>query len=322
LNGKNVTYSFIQKLPFAKKIFRHYLFLFPLAIERLDLREYDLIISSSYAVAKGVITGPEQLHVCINYSPMRYAWDMYFTYREEHNLGGIKEKLLSYFLHKIRIWDVTSSNRVDYFIAISTLVQKRIAKYYRRESTLIYPPVDIERYTLCTEKEDYYFTVSRLVPYKRVKMIVEAFVKNGKSLVVAGSGTQLEEIREIATDNIQVLGYVEDARVIALMQKAKAFIFAAYEDFGIVPVEAMACGTPVIAYGKGGIIDTVRDGETGIFFDEQTAVSLNDAVKKFEMMQFDHREISEYASQFSNERFEKEVRIFIEKKWDVFLKNG
>ena len=153
-------------------------------------------------------------------------------------------------------------------------------------------------------------------------MIVEAFVKNGKPLVVAGTGTQLEEIREIATDNIQVLGYVEDARVIALMQKAKAFIFAAYEDFGIVPVEAMACGTPVIAYGKGGIIDTVYDGETGIFFDEQTVSSLNNAIKKFEMMQFDHRAISKYASRFSNERFEKEVCKFIDKKWDVFLKNG
>ena len=321
LNGKNVTYSFIQKLPFAKKIFRHYLFLFPLAIERLDLREYDLIISSSYAVAKGVMTGPEQLHVCINYSPMRYAWDMYFTYREEHNLRGIKEKFLSYILHKIRIWDVISSNRVDHFIAISTLVQKRIAKYYRRESTLIYPPVDVERYTLCGEKKDYYFTMSRLVPYKRVKMIVEAFVKNGKPLIVAGTGPHLEEIKQIATDNIKVLGYTEDAKVIELMQQAKAFIFAAYEDFGIVPVEAMACGTPVIAYGKGGIKDTVIEKKTGVFFEEQNVLSLNTAIRNFERIKFDYNIISEHASKFARKRFEKEIDSFINKQWDTFLQD-
>jgi len=319
LNNKKVTYSFIQKLPFAKKIFRHYLFLFPLAIERLDLREYDLIISSSHAVAKGVITGPEQLHICINYSPMRYAWDMYFTYREEHNLRGIKEKLLSYFLHKIRIWDVTSSNRVDHFIAISTLVQKRIGKYYRRESTLIHPPVDIERYTLCREKEDYYFTMSRLVPYKRIKLIVEAFAANGKPLIVAGTGPQLEEIRQIATNNIKLLGYVEDREVIKLMQKAKAFIFAAYEDFGIVPVEAMACGTPVIAYGKGGITDTVIEGKTGLFFEKQKVSALNNAIERFETMDFDHKEISEHTSRFSKHLFEEKISIFIEKKYQDAL---
>ncbi len=320
LNDKKVTYTFIQKLPFAKKIFRHYIFLFPLAIERLDLREYDLVISSSHAVAKGVITSPEQLHICINYSPMRYAWDMYFDYRQEHGLTGLKERFLSYVLHKIRIWDVTASNRVDHFIAISTLVQKRIAKYYRRKSTLIYPPVDIERYTLYDEKEDYYFTVSRLVPYKRVKMIVEAFIESGKPLVVAGTGTQLKEIEEIVTDNIKILGYVDDAKILELMQKAKAFIFAAYEDFGIVPVEAMACGTPVIAYGKGGIKDTVLDRETGLFFNEQNISSLNDAIDRFETMDFDYRVISEHASKFSRKRFEDEISIFIDKKWGEFLK--
>jgi len=315
LNGKNVTYSFIQKLPFAKKIFRHYLFLFPLAIERLDLRKYDVVISSSHAVAKGVITGPEQLHICINYSPMRYAWDMYFTYREEHRLGGIKEKFLSYVLHKIRIWDVTASNRVDHFIAISTLVQKRIAKYYRRESTLIYPPVNIERYTLCEEKEDYYFTMSRLVPYKRIKLIVEAFVENGKPLIVAGTGPQLEEIRAIATDNIKVLGYTEDKKVLEYMQKARAFVFAAYEDFGIVPVEAMACGTPVIAYGKGGITDTVIESKTGLFFKEQKVSALNNAIERFETMDFDYKAISEHASQFSRHLFEEKINMFITQKY-------
>ena len=320
LKGEKVTYTFIQRLPFAKKIFRHYLFLFPLAIERLDLRKYDLIISLSHAVSKGVITGPEQLHICINYSPMRYAWDMYFDYRKEHNLRGIKEKFLSYVLHKIRIWDVTASNRVDHFISISRLVQKRIAKYYRRESTIIYPPVNTEKYTLCEKKEGYYFTMSRLVPYKRVKMIVEAFVKNGKPLIVAGTGSQLKEIEQIATDNIRILGYVDDAKVEELMQHARAFIFAAYEDFGIVPVEAMACGTPVIAYGAGGIKDTLIEGETGLFFDKQNLLSLNNAIEQFETMDFEYAAISKHASRFSVARFEREIIKFVDEKWEDFNK--
>ncbi len=318
LNGKKVTYTFIQNLPFAKKIFRHYIFLFPLAIERLDLRKYDLVISSSHAVAKGVITGPDQLHICINYSPMRYAWDMYFNYREEHHLSGIKEKVLSYILHKIRIWDVTASNRVDHFISISKLVQRRIEKYYRRSSQIIYPPVDIDKYTLCEDKKDYYLTVSRLVPYKKVKMIVETFVKNGKPLVVVGEGTEYSEIVKLATDNIRILGYVEDKKVVTLMQEAKAFIFVPYEDFGIVPVEAMSCGTPVIAYGKGGIKDTVVKDVTGVFFQEQTVDSLNKALEKFETMHFDHPAIAQYASSFSVERFEKEIKAFVEEKWNEF----
>lgn len=320
LRGKRVTYSFIQKLPFAKKMFRHYLFLFPLAIERLNLTGYDLIISSSHAVSKGVITGPEQLHICINYSPMRYAWDMYPTYKDEHNISGIKERFLSYFLHKIRIWDVTSSNRVDYFIAISRLVQKRITKYYRRESRIIYPPVDTDKYSVCKLKKDYYFTASRLVPYKKVKLIVEAFVKNKKPLVVAGSGTQLKEIKKIATDNITILGYVEEQELITLMQEAKAFIFAAYEDFGIVPVEAMACGTPVIAYGKGGVVDTIVDTKTGLFFDTQDTTSLNEGIKNFEQMSFDADAIAKHAEKFSTKRFQKEIKIFVDEKLEEFYK--
>ena len=318
LNGKKTTYTFIQRLPFAKKYFQHYLFLFPLAIERLDLRKYDLIISSSHAVAKGVVTGPDQLHICYNHTPMRYAWDMYFNYKEEHYIHGIREKILSYILHKIRIWDVVSSNRVDHFIANSSFVKKRIFKYYRRDANIIYPPVDNSRFHLCKTKENYFFTVSRLVPYKRIKMIVEAFVKNGRPLVVAGSGADLKEIQKIATKNIIVLGYVHDEKMIDLMKKAKAFIFAAHEDFGIIPVEAMMCGTPVIAYGKGGITDTVIDGESGILYKDQTAASLNSAIERFEASIFDFNVISEYASTFSTKRFEKEIKTFIDEKWIQF----
>jgi len=314
LANKKVTTSFIQRLPFAKKIFRNYLFLFPLAIERLDLRKFDLVISSSYAVAKGVMTGPEQLHICYNHSPMRYAWDMYFPYLEEHQVKGLKEKFLSYVLHKIRVWDVVSSNRVDHFISNSTLVQQRIAKYYRREATVIHPPVDVNNFKLCEKKKDYYFTASRLVPYKKIKMIVEAFIENGKALIVSGSGSEFKTIQAIATPNIQLLGYTEDAKMRELMQKAKAFIFASYEDFGIVPVEAMACGTPVIAYGKGGIRDSVIETQTGLFFYEQTPSSLNDAIEKFETMTFNPKQIAKHAQQFSIQRFEEEIELFVKKK--------
>ena len=318
LDGKSSTYTFIQRLPFARKYFQHYLFLFPLAIERLDLREYDLIISSSHAVAKGVLTGPDQLHICYSHTPMRYAWDMYFAYKEEHHIKGIKEKFLSYVLHKIRIWDVASSTRVDYFIANSSFVQKRISKYYRRDSKVIFPPVDTRRFHLCEEKEEFYFTASRLVPYKRIKMIVETFVKNGKPLVVAGSGADLKDIKAMATGNITVLGYIEDAKIVALMEKSKAFVFAAHEDFGIVPVEAMLCGTPVIAYGEGGIKDTVIDGKTGILYERQTVESLSTAIDKFESMSFDYARIAKHAFSFSEERFQQEIKSFIDEKWKLF----
>ena len=319
LDGKKATYTFVQRLPFARKYFQHYLFLFPLAIERLDLRKYDLIISSSHAVVKGVLTSPEQLHICYSHTPMRYAWDMYFSYKEEHQIKGFKEKIFSYVLHKIRIWDVVSSNRVDFFIANSSLVQKRIAKYYRRDATIIFPPVDASRFSLYKDKEEFYFTASRLVPYKKIKMIVQAFVESGKPLVVAGSGADLKGIKMIATDNITVLGQVSDARMIELMKKAKAFVFAAHEDFGIVPVEAMLCGTPVIAYGKGGIKDTVIDGITGILYKDQSVESIINGVEKFENMTFDFEKIAQHASSFSTERFEKEIKTFIDNKVEEFF---
>lgn len=318
LKNKKVTTTFIERLPLAKKFFRHYLLLFPLAIERLDVREFDLIISSSYAVAKGVMSGPNQIHISYCHSPMRYAWDMYFAYLKEHNVRGIKEKFLSYVLHKIRIWDVVSSNRVDYFIANSSFVQKRIGKYYRRDSVVIHPPVDVSAFSLCTKKEDFYFTASRLVPYKKIKMIAEAFVANGKKLIIAGSGSELEEIKKIATQNITLLGYVSNDVMIDHMQRAKAFVFAAHEDFGIVPVEAMACGTPVIAYGKGGVLDTVVDGETGTFFNEQTIDALNEAVQRFETMSFDYDAIAKHAQKFSAQRFRNEIKAFIEHKIQEF----
>lgn len=318
LKGKKVRTSFIQKLPFSKTKFRNYLPLFPIAIEQFNLDGYDLVISSSHAVAKGVLTGPHQLHICYQYSPIRYAWDMYHTYFKEHHIAGIKAFILRKVLHKIRIWDVVSSNRVDKFVAISTLIQDRIQKYYRRESHIIFPPVNTDKFTLYEKKEDFYFTASRLVPYKKVKLIVEAFNENGRPLKVVGSGEQYEEIKRIAKNNVKVLGYCSDDDMVKYMQQAKAFIYAAYEDFGIVPVEAMACGTPVIAYGKGGVIDTVKDEETGILFEEQSIESLNDAIVKFENISFDPEKVSEHAAYFSKKRFQKEFKAFVDENVNNF----
>jgi len=314
LNKKRATTSFIQKLPFSKKYFKHYLPLFPIAVEQFDLTKYDLVISSSYAVAKGVLTPPSSVHISYCHSPVRYAWDMYHTYIKEHDIKGIKALFIKYVLHKIRIWDIISSNRVDYFIANSNFVKKRIDKFYKREAEVIHPFVDTDKFCLETKKEDFYLTASRLVPYKKIKLIVEAFNKSGKKLVVIGEGEEYKEIKNIAKSNIKVLGYREDDVLIEYMQRAKAFVYAALEDFGIVPLEAMACGTPVICYGKGGVKESVVDGKTGVFFFEQNSEALNEAIKKFEDMRFDPVFISKHALSFSKERFKKQIKSFVEEK--------
>jgi len=311
LKGKFARTSFIQKLPFAKKGFRNYLPLFPKAIESFDLSGYDLILSSSHAVAKGIKKRSDQLHICYCHTPMRYAWDMYDEYTE--SLPFIKKLLVRASLAYIRKWDIVTVDRVDYFIANSSFIAERIERIYNRESIVIHPPVDTKQFSLCTQKEEYYITASRLVPYKKVKLIVEAFNRTDKKLIVIGKGEELEEIRSIAKNNIEVLGFVETDRMVKLIQKAKGFVFAALEDFGIVPVEAMACGTPVLAYGKGGIRDSVVDGKTGIFFDAQTPEALLDALKRFEICDFDYKSIAQYAQAFSNESFRKQYSIYIEK---------
>ncbi len=316
VKGKRARTSFIQKLPLASKKYRNYLPLMPLAIEQFDLSEYDLIISSSYAVAKGVITGPDQLHVCMCYSPIRYAWDMMHQYLRETGLDqGLKSWLVRYLLHRLRIWDVRTANSVDHFISISKYIAGRIKKCYGRESTVIYPPVDCEKYKLCETKEDYYLTASRLVPYKRVDLIVEAFSKMpDKKLVVIGDGPEFKKIAAKAGPNVTLMGYQTDSVLVEKMSKARAFVFAACEDFGIVPLEAQACGTPVIAYGRGGALETVIDGVSGLFFEEQSIDSICKAINRFE--QNEHRYqaglIRRHAQNFSNDCFDSEFRSFMD----------
>lgn len=324
IKDKDVATSFIQKLPFSKRKYRNYLPLMPLAIEQLDVSRYDLIISSSHAVAKGIITGPDQLHISYVHSPIRYAWDLQHQYLVESGLSkGLKGLITKYILHKIRNWDYRTANGVDYFISNSDFIGRRIKKVYRRSSKTIYPPVDVSSFTLNEKKEDFYLTASRMVPYKKIDIIVEAFSKMpDKELVVIGDGPDFEKIKAKAGPNVKLLGYQSFSSLIDYMQRAKAFVFAAEEDFGITPVEAQACGTPVIAYGKGGSKETVRnlkevDNPTGLFFYEQTANAIMEAINQFESHSYKLSALDcrENACEFSPERFRDELKTFIDIKF-------
>jgi len=288
LRGKPVTTSFIQKLPLARTKYRTYLPLMPLAIEQLDVSAYDVVISSSHAVAKGILTGPDQVHISYVHSPIRYAWDLQHQYLQQSKLtSGLKSAMARLILHYIRNWDIRTANSVDGFIANSEFIARRIKKVYQRDAQVIFPPVDVDAFTLCTEKDDFYLTASRMVPYKKIDLIVEAFARMPeRKLVVIGDGPEMQKIRAKAGANVEIMGYQPFEVLKDRMSRAKAFVFAAEEDFGISVVEAQACGTPVIAYGKGGALETVRDvaepRATGMFFDEQSADAIIAAVERFD----------------------------------------
>jgi glycosyltransferase involved in cell wall biosynthesis len=288
VHNKPVKTSFIQGLPFAKKKYRGYLPLMPLAIEQFDLSGYDLVLSSSHAVAKGVLVGPDQTHVSYVHSPIRYAWDLQHQYLREARLEhGPRSWAARMLLHYLRNWDARSANGVDRMIANSQFVARRIMKSYRRDAAVIAPPVDVQAFEVGDKKDDFYLTASRMVPYKRIDMIVEAFASMpDRELVVIGDGPQMDLVRSKATPNVRILGYQSFEVLKDHMQRAKAFVYAAEEDFGIAIVEAQACGTPVIAYGKGGALESVvplgTPGATGLHFMSQTPASLRDAVERFE----------------------------------------
>lgn len=314
--------SFLQKFPKGVSKYKWYLPFFPLAIEQFDLSSYDLILSSSHCAAKGVLTHPEQLHICYCHTPMRYAWDLYHQYLKEENLEkGLKGKLVKAILHYLRFWDLSTSNRVDHFIANSNFVSRRIKKIYNRDSKVIYPPVDTEYFSLENKKDDYYLAASRLVSYKKIDLIVEAFASMPeKKLIVIGDGPEMKKIKSKATANIQILGHVKGDELKLMLQKAQAFIFAAVEDFGILPVEAESCGTPVIALKQGGAKETVIENETGLFFETQEVKAIIDAVKDFEKKQdlFDPKVIRRHAEKFSAEIFKEEYKNFVMKKYNEF----
>ncbi len=326
LRGKVPTTSFLQKIPLVGKIYRHLLPLMPLAIEQFDLSQYDLVISSSYCVAKGVLTGPNQVHVCYCHSPMRYAWDHYHEYLQESNLTrGPLSWFVRWQLHRIRSWDVRSANTVDQFVANSQFVAARIAKYYRRKSELVFPPVETDLFERHDEKSDFYVAAGRFVPFKRLDLAVDAFTAMPeKQLVMIGDGPEMKKLKKRAGPNITFLGFQPPEVMNDYLSKARAFIFPSEEDFGIVPVEAQACGTPVIAFGSGGALETVlpltgdssnNTAVTGVFFNRQSAGSLVDAVARFEqnLDRFDPKTISDHAATFSPRKFVDRLTAVVRK---------
>lgn len=309
LKNIDVRTSFLQK---KKMVTNHkkYFPLMPLAFENFNLNEYDVVLSSSTCCAKGVLTNPNSVHICYCNTPMRYAWERRDDYTE--GMGKLKRKLVKILLHYMRIWDVTSANRVDYFIANSTAVQKRIQKYYKRDSVVINPPVRCKLFNISETDGDYYFIVSRLVGYKKFDLAVQACSELGKKLIVIGEGPEKEKLEKLANENVIFLGRQSDDVVKKYMSECKALLFPGEEDFGIVPVEAQSCGRPVIAYGKGGVLDTVIDEKTGILFKEQTVESLKEAITKFETMKFDKQEIRKHALGFDEEVFREKIKKYIE----------
>ena len=319
--NKKVHTSFIQKLPKAKTKYRSYLPLMPMAIEQLDLSKYDVVISSSYCVAKGVVTGPNQIHISYVHSPIRYAWDLEHQYLKEAGLDkGLKGWIAKAILHYMKIWDTRTSNGVDYFICNSKFVAKRIWKCYRRKSEVIYPPVFVDDFVYSDKKEEFYLTASRMVPYKKMDLIAEAFTAMpDKKLIIIGEGPDFEKIKAKAGKNVIMMGYQPFNVLKDHMQRAKAFVFAAEEDFGITPVEAQACGTPVIAYGKGGALETVRglglqDKPTGMFFYEQNKESLIEAINTFEQQskEINYKDCRENALKFSAKNFSSKLKTYID----------
>jgi glycosyltransferase involved in cell wall biosynthesis len=326
LQGKKAKTSFIQYLPWAKSKYRSYLPLMPLAVEQLDVSGYDLVLSSSHAVAKGVLTGPDQLHICYCHTPMRYAWDLQHQYLQETGLDkGLKGGVVRWLLHRLRQWDMRTANGVDVFLANSRFIGRRIEKIYRKSSEVIYPPVDVDSFDIGMERGCFYLTASRMVPYKKLPLIVQAFAQMpDKQLVVIGDGPDFDKVKALAPANVQILGYQSDAVLKDHMQRARAFVFAAEEDFGITPVEAQACGTPVIAFGKGGALETIVGLDnvqpTGVFFAEQSVLSLVDAVHLFEANadRITPQACRANAMRFSQERFRKEFTDFVTAKYRAF----
>ena len=322
IGDRPVKTSFIQNLPFARKSFRHFLPLMPIAVEQFDLTAYDVVVTSNHAVAKGVIIGPDQFQVSYVHSPIRYAWDLQHQYLAESGLArGIKGVAARAMLHYMRQWDQAAASRVTTFVANSHYIARRILNTYRREAEVIHPPVDVDAFPLRADKEPFYLAASRMVPYKRMPLIAEAFAAMPhRKLVVVGDGTELDKVKAVAGRNVEVLGYQSNAVLRDLMQRAQAFVFAAEEDFGIAPVEAMACGTPVIAFGRGGATDSVVDGRTGLFFDQQTIPAIVEAIERFERGRelFDPNVIRARAEAFRPERFREKFSALLARETGAF----
>ncbi|MCZ7672660.1 MAG: glycosyltransferase [Chloroflexi bacterium] len=305
--------SFIDRLPFAYNRQQLYFPLYPYAFEQFDFREYDLVISNKSGFCHGVITGPETLHICYCLTPTRYVW-RYHQYAEQENLGRFSRKVLPPYLTILRLWDRLAADRVDYFIAISEEVRRRIAKIYHRDSVIIHPPVETSRFQPASRVEDYYLFVGRLVPYRRLDVLIEAFNILDRPLHIAGSGRDRERLAALAGPNVTFLGYVPDEDLPDLISRCRAFMFPGEEDFGIAPIQAMAAGRPVIAYAGGGALETVRHGQTGWLFTEQSASAIVEAVESFDARAVDVAFISAHAAQYDVAIFKQKMAQFVEEK--------
>ena len=312
LKNKTIITSFINKIPFSKRLYKFLLPLMPLALEQFDLQDYDIVISSESGPAKGVLTSSHTLHICYCHTPMRYVWDMYHDYMSAS--GKIQRFFMAPILHYLRIWDRLSADRVDHFVANSANVAQRIAKHYRRPADVVYPPVATDDFYISAQHDDFYLFVGQLVGYKRADLAVKAFTRSGRRLVVIGEGEEMRKLLAMAGRNVEFLGRQSFKVLRFHYSRCQALVFPGEEDFGIVPLEAMASGRPVIAFGKGGALETVVDGSTGVFFHQQTEDSLLDAVERFEGMksQFVPGEIRAHACQFDRERFKSEMSKIIE----------
>jgi len=310
--GKRIITSFLQRFPFSIRKHRLFMPFFPLAFESFDFTGYDVVLSSHHMSAKSILTSANTCHFCFVHTPMRYAWDHFPQYMSE--FGRIAQIPMRLLFHYLRIHDAASANRVDYFIANSEYVARRIRKHYRRDAVVIHSPVQASRFHVSGAVGDYYLVVSRLVPYKRVDVAVEAFNRTGKKLLIAGTGPEFEKLKAVAKPNIEFLGFVPDDKLADYYSNCRAFIFPGEEDFGITPLEAQASGRPVIAYASGGALETVVDGKTGAFFHEQTPQSLADAVECFDYAAFDPQAVRKHAETFDEEVFKRKISDFIDKK--------
>ncbi len=322
-SGADIRTSFIDKLPFSKSKHQIYLGLMPQAYEAMDLSEFDIVISSSHSCAKGVITKPETMHVSYCHSPMRYAWDNWHEYIRNYKINPVAKYLGKKSIHKIRMWDRLSAERVDYYIANSNTTKRRIEKYYKKPASVIHPGIKCSNFKADEKSEGYFLAVGRLTGYKKFDLLVEAFNKIGLPLKIAGTGIDEDRLRAKARGNIEFLGYVSDKELRSLYAKSEALIFPQLEDFGLTPLESMASGRPIIAFGKGGALDTVIDGKTGIFFKTQSVDGIKKAISAYidNKKKFRKKNIREHAEKFDNKVFKEEMKKYLKKKWKQWEQN-
>ncbi|OGZ36065.1 MAG: glycosyl transferase [Candidatus Portnoybacteria bacterium RIFCSPLOWO2_12_FULL_39_9] len=314
---KKIYTSFLQKIPWLKSHHRPFLIFMPLAIEQFDLSSYDLVLSDSASYAKGVITRPNTLHICYCHTPTRYAWDDSHRYIEEFGYPALIKKITPFFMNYIRLWDSQAAQRVDKFIANSHFVAQRIRKYYHREAVVIHPPVKTNFFQISSNTDDYFLMVGRFLSYKRFDLAIEAFNQLGWPLKIIGDGPQRNQLKKLAKSNIEFLGLLTDEKLKNTYAHCRAFIFPQEEDFGIVALEAMSAGRPIIAYRAGGILETVKEGVTGLFFDQQTTECLIETLKKFNRSDFDPRVIRQHALEFDEEVFKERIKEFVKSQFKV-----